>query len=97
MAEYGYEREIKPPADPARTDSSTAVAAAAATTATAGSVWEDEQYTYEETVDMQSSDDEEFRPMTDEEMEAELERMDEEFKKMGERFRKEEADKDKGE
>ena len=42
---------------------------------------------------MQSTDDEAFRPLTDEEMEAELERMDEEFKRMEDNFRKEEQDK----
>jgi sec-independent protein translocase protein TatC len=71
-------------------------ATSTATTDTASSAnWEDSRYTYEETVEVQSTDDEAYRPMTDEEMEAELARMDEEFKKMEERFRKEEEDKNK--
>lgn len=94
-AEYG--REIKPPADPAGKASAAAAATAATGAAAAGTIWEDEQYTYEETVATQSTDDEEYRPMSEAEMEAELERMDEEFKQMEDRFRKEEEDKDKGE
>lgn len=83
-----YQREIKPPSDPARPAAATGASAAGAAAGTA-TVWEDEQYTYEETVAPQSSDEAEFRPLTDEEMEAELERMDEEFKKMEENFRQE--------
>jgi len=79
-----YQREIKPPAAPATTAAATG-AAAAATTA-----WENDQYIFEETVPVQSTDDDEFRPLTDEEMEAELERMDEEFKRMEDNFRKQE-------
>lgn len=63
------------------------VAGAAAATATTTPVWEDEQYVAEETVPVQSTDDEECRPMTEEEMEAELERLDEEFKQMEDRFK----------
>ncbi|QQZ29323.1 twin-arginine translocase subunit TatC [Thiothrix subterranea] len=80
-----YQREIKPPAAPATTATATGAAAAAATTA-----WENDQYIFEETVPVQSTDDDEFRPLTDEEMEAELERMDEEFKRMEDNFRKQE-------
>lgn len=93
MAEY--QREIRPPADPAKTASAASAAGAAtgAGVAAAGSIWEDEQYTYEETVATQSTDDEEFRPMTEEEMEAELEKLDKEFGAMEEKFRKEREDK----
>ncbi len=76
------QREIKPPAAPATT---AATGAAVATTA-----WENDQYIFEETVPVQSTDDDAFRPLTDEEMEAELERMDKEFKRMEENFRKQE-------
>lgn len=65
----------------------TGVATAAATTA-----WENDQYIFEETAPVQSTDDEAFRPLTDEEMEAELERMDAEFKRMEENFRQQEED-----
>jgi sec-independent protein translocase protein TatC len=69
--------------------------AVATTTAAAvtGTAWEDDKHIFEETVDVQSTDDEEFRPLTEEEMEAELERMDAEFKRMEENFRKEAEDK----
>lgn len=67
-------------------------AGAAATTATA---WEDSQYVVEETVAVQSTDNEAFRPLTDAEMEAELEKMDAEFKKMEDNFRQQEQDKGK--
>lgn len=80
-----YTHESKPAA--------TTPSAAATATSSANS-WEDSHYTYEETVDVQSTDDEAFRPMTDEEMETELERMDKEFKEMEERFRKEETEKE---
>jgi len=63
-------------------------AAAAATTA-----WENDQYIFEETAPVQSTDEETFHPLTDAEMEAELERMDAEFKRMEDNFRKEEQDK----
>lgn len=73
------------------------VAAGAATAAAAGAAtataWEDSQYVFEETVAVQSTDEEEFHPLTDEEMEAELERMDAEFKQMEDNFRKQEQDK----
>ena len=77
----------------------TATSVVATTTAAsaAAATWEDTQYTYEETVAVQSTDDEEFRPLTDEEMEAELERMDEEFKRLEDKFRKEAEDPSKGE
>ncbi|EIJ34902.1 twin-arginine translocase subunit TatC [Thiothrix nivea] len=89
-----YQREIRPPSDPAQASGAVAAGASAAGAAAAtATVWEDEHYTYEETVATQSSDDEAFRPLTDEEMEAELERMDKEFKKMEENFRKGEEDK----
>lgn len=81
-----YQREIKPPAAP--TTTAAATGAAAATTA-----WENDQYIFEETVPVQSTDDEAFRPLTDAEMEAELERMDEEFKRMEDNFRKQEDEK----
>ncbi len=81
-----YQREIKPPAAPVTTAAATG--AAAATTA-----WENDQYIFEETVPVQSTDDETFRPLTDAEMEAELERMDEEFKRMEDNFRKQEDEK----
>ena len=81
-----YQREIKPPAAPAT--AAAATGAAAATTA-----WENDQYIFEETVPVQSTDDDAFRPLTDEEMEAELERMDEEFKRMEDNFRKQEDEK----
>lgn len=80
------QREIKPPAAPATTAAATG--AAVATTA-----WENDQYIFEETTPVQSTDDETFRPLTDEEMEAELERMDEEFKRMEDNFRKQEDEK----
>ena len=69
--------------------------AAAATGAAAASTtaWENDQYIFEETTPVQSTDDEAFRPLTDAEMEAELERMDVEFKRMEDNFRKEEHDK----
>lgn len=85
------ERSIQPPADPAAsntTATATGAAVGAAAAATA-STWEDDEHIYEETVDVQSTDDEAYRPMTDEEMEAELERMDREFEAMEEHFRKE--------
>lgn len=85
-----YQRDIKPLAAPATTAAATAAAGAAAAT------WEDSQYTYEETVDVQSTDHEEFRPLTEAEMEAELERMDEEFKRLEDKFRKEAEDPSKG-
>ncbi len=86
---YGNNSILPVPVNPPSATESSAAAAASATS------WEDGQYTYEETVDVQSTDDEAYRPMTDEEMEAELTRMDEEFKQMEERFRKEEENKDK--
>lgn len=82
-----YQRERKPVTSPATTTASpVTTAAAGATTAT----WEDEQYTYAETVDVQSTDHEAFRPLTEEEMAAELERMDEEFKRLEDSFRQQE-------
>jgi len=66
------------------------VTAAAATSSAAA--WEDGSYTFEETVDLQSMDKEEFRPMTDAEMEDELARLDKEFKQMEDGFRKDPDD-----
>lgn len=57
----------------------TAGGVAAAATATA---WENDQYIFEETVPTQSSADDAFKPMTDAEMEAEMERLDTEFKQL---------------
>jgi len=70
-----------------------AAAATATAAATTGTAWEDDKHVFEETVNVQSTDDEEFRPLTEEEMGAELERMDAEFKRMEENFRKEAKDK----
>lgn len=90
------EREIRPPSDPAaKTSAATGTAAAAAASSGDNKVWEDEERIYEETVDMQSTNDEAYRPMTEEEMEAELERMDEEFAAMEEKFRKEREEQEK--
>lgn len=75
----------------------TGVVATTAAAGAAAATWEDTQYTYEETVDVQSTDHEEFRPLTEAEMEAELERMDEEFKRLEDKFRKEAEDPSKGE
>ena len=55
------------------TDSSTPVATTA-TTASASTMWEDDQYLYEEDDDL----DDEYVPMTDEEMDAELDRIERE-------------------
>ncbi|OQX15163.1 MAG: twin arginine-targeting protein translocase TatC [Thiothrix lacustris] len=70
----------------------TSVAAGAAAATAATTAWEDDQHIFEETVPVQSTDDDEFRPLTDAEMEAELERMDAEFKRMEDNFRQQEAD-----
>lgn len=67
----------------------TAGAAAGVAAATA---WEDDQYTFEETVETQSTDDDAFRPLTDDEMEAELAKLDEEFKRLEDGFRNETDD-----
>lgn len=83
-------REVQSVSLPASTTTAGA-AAAVAGAAAASTVWEDSQYTYEETVEPQAAD-EEFRPLTDEEMEAELAKLDEEFKRMEENFRKEDSD-----
>ncbi len=72
---------------PVATGAATVATAAATTTA-----WEDDQHIFEETVPVQSTDDEAFRPLTDAEMEAELERMDAEFKRMEDNFRQQEED-----
>jgi sec-independent protein translocase protein TatC len=75
----------------------TAAGAKAATSTVATSTgWENETHVFEETVATQSTDDEAFRPMTEEEMEAELARMDEEFKRMEEDFRKKDQDQEPG-
>ncbi len=55
------------------TDSSTPVASTT-TTASASTMWEDDQYLYEEDDDL----DDEYVPMTDEEMDAELDRIERE-------------------
>lgn len=70
----------------------TAAAAGVAAVAASSTAWEDEQYIFEETQPVQSTDDEAFRPMTDAEMEAELAKMDEEFKKLEDKYRNEAAD-----
>lgn len=89
-------REIRPPADPAaETATATAAATAAGTAATDHSIWEDEERIYEETVEVQSTDDDEYRPMTDEEMEAEMARLDEEFAALEDQFRKEREEQEK--
>ena len=82
MAEYQHDIKPPPPAP------SAAAAASTAAASNATSAWENDQYIFEETTPGQSSDDEAFRPLTDEEMEAELEKMDEEFKRMEDNFRK---------
>ncbi|MBJ6608811.1 MAG: twin-arginine translocase subunit TatC [Candidatus Thiothrix moscowensis] len=89
-----YQGEINAPANPATSNTMAAAGVATATsvaTATA-TAWEDDTHIFEETVATQSTDDEEFRPLTDEEMEAELAKLDEEFKRMEEGFRREEND-----
>ncbi len=57
-------------------DAYTTHAMAAATSASHGDLWEDDDYTYEEDDDVNLDD--EFVPMTDEEMEAELDRLESE-------------------
>lgn len=58
------------------------LSATAGTAAGVATAWEDDQYIFEETVETQSTDDDAFRPLTDEEMEAELAKLDEEFKRL---------------
>lgn len=70
----------------------TAAAAGAAVATASSTAWEDEQYLFEETQPVQSTDAETFRPMTDAEMEAELAKLDEEFKKLEDHYRNAAAD-----
>lgn len=94
-AEHEAEQTIHDSTMPVAPTAAATAASAAATSATANDVsaWENDQHIFEETTPTQSTDDEAFRPLTDAEMEAELERMDEEFKRMEDNFRKEEQDK----
>ena len=68
----------------------------AVTSATSATTWEDAKHVYEETTPTASTTDD-YRPMTEPEMETELARMDEEFKRMEDNFRKENEGKPKGE
>ncbi|MGB3918922.1 twin-arginine translocase subunit TatC [Thiothrix litoralis] len=89
------QHDIKPPPPPPATSSAATTTTGATSNDT--SAWENDRHIFEETTPTPSTDDEAFHPLTDEEMEAELERMDEEFKRMEDKFRKEEQDKqDKG-
>lgn len=45
-------------------------------------LWEDEKYTYEDDASVNLDDEEEYRPLTDDEMEAEIERIEAEFDSM---------------
>jgi sec-independent protein translocase protein TatC len=89
-----YQGEIKPPPNPETSSAGAATGVAAAATVVTATAWEDDTHIFEETVETQSTDDEEFRPLTDEEMEAELAKLDEEFKRMEQRFHKEDQSKE---
>jgi sec-independent protein translocase protein TatC len=92
-AEYEAASEAEQTIHSSNLPVATGVAATGAAAAATSTAWENDQYIFEETTPMQSTDDEAFRPLTDAEMDAELERMDAEFKRMEDNFRKEEHDK----